>query len=109
VARYMTTTAADRFLISYDPQATLQQIRCPLLALYADKDLKVPFAPNREALLRSLPKGTDLTAMEIPGADHMFQDIARPSTPQFVSGFPDIVAGWIMTRVSQGPPRTQAR
>jgi len=109
VARYMTTTAADRFLMSYDPQATLQQVRCPLLALYADKDLKVPFAANRDALLRSLPKDADLTAMEIPRSDHMFLDIARPSTPQFVSGFPDIVAGWILTRVSQGPPRSQAR
>jgi pimeloyl-ACP methyl ester carboxylesterase len=109
VDRYMTTTAADRFLMSYDPKTTLQQVHCPVLALYADKDPKVPFAANREALLRSLPKDADQTAMVIPGADHMFQSIARPSTPKSVSGFPDIVAGWILTRLSQGPPRTQSR
>jgi len=102
VDRYIPKTAAERFLLSYEPKPTLQKVQCPVLALFGEKDFKVSLAANQEALLKSLPQGGDHTAMLIPGADHMFQNVNSPLSAQFVPGFSDIVAGWILTRVSHG-------
>jgi pimeloyl-ACP methyl ester carboxylesterase len=109
VDRYLPKTAADRFLLSYDPKSTLGKIHSPVLALFGGNDPKVSLAANREPLLRSLPDGGDHTTMLIPGADHLFQDVASPSRPQLAPGLPDIVAGWIVSRVGQASPRAGPR
>ena len=107
--RYVPKTAAARFLLSYDPKATLGKVRCPVLALFAGHDPKASLAANREPLLKSLPEGGDHTTMLIPAADHLFQDVDRPSPPQLAPGVPDIVAGWILSRIGGASPRASAR
>jgi hypothetical protein len=107
VDRFVPKTAAERFLLSYEPKPTLGKVRCPVLALFGEKDPKVSLAANREPLLKSLPDGGDHTAMLMPGTDHMFQDLVNPSTPQLAPGFADIVSGWISSRVGQAAPRAR--
>jgi uncharacterized protein len=109
VDRFIPKTAAERFLLSYEPRPTFAKVFCPVLALFAEKDPKVSLRANREPLLTSLPKGRDHTAMLIPGTDHMFQDLANPSTPQLAPGFADIISGWILSRVGQPTPRAGTR
>src|SRR5262249_23719825 len=83
-AGYAAATAADRWLLGYEPGPTLQKVRCPVLALFGEKDFKVPLAPNRDALLRALPRDGDHTVLLIPGADHLFRHVREVSRAQFV-------------------------
>jgi pimeloyl-ACP methyl ester carboxylesterase len=91
---------AERFLLTYDPKPALQKVRCPVLALFGQKDGKVVAAANRGPLGEALPRDGDLTTVLIPGADHLFQDEGATTPPRFVPGLVDMVSGWIRTRVA---------
>lgn len=84
--------ARPRFLLAYEPSATLRKVRCPLLALFGERDTKVPFASNRPALLAGFPRaeGPDATAVLAPGTDHTLQEVRNGPTGQFATGFVDL-------------------
>ena len=45
-----------KFFLDYDPAQALRQVRCPVLALYGEKDLQVPAEMNRKALEAALDR-----------------------------------------------------
>ena len=64
-----------RYFLTYDPTPTLQQVRCPVLALNGSRDLQVPPEEDLAAIAAALKAGgnTDYTTQELPGLNHLFQ------------------------------------
>ncbi|MDR1644931.1 MAG: alpha/beta fold hydrolase [Tannerellaceae bacterium] len=65
-----------KYLLAYDPAPTLEQVRCPVLAIGGDKDLQVPANVNLEAIHAALLRGGNhaVTVKELPGLNHLFQE-----------------------------------
>ncbi len=63
------------FFITHDPQETLHQVRCPVLALNGTLDLQVVAQVNLPAIEQALREGgnPDFTVKELPGLNHLFQ------------------------------------
>ncbi len=93
-----------RFFLDYDPAQALAQVRCPVLALFGEKDLQVPAEMNRKALEAALGSAGNkrVTLRVLPGANHLFQP-AKTGSPseyaslpkEFVPGFLETVASFI--------------
>lgn len=64
-----------RFALSYDPGETLQRVRCPVLALYGEKDIQVPAQGNADAVGRALRRGgnKNYRVETVPALNHIFQ------------------------------------
>jgi dienelactone hydrolase len=93
-----------RFFIDYDPAADLAKVRCPVLALFGEKDLQVPAESNRQAVAAALAHGgnRNVTIKVLPGANHLYQKAATGSpneypelAKEFVPGFLDTISAWI--------------
>ena len=98
-----------KFFADYDPYPVLMKVKCPVLALFGELDLQVPPSQNKgpmeEALSRSGTK--DYNIVVIPKANHLFQSAIAGSPKEystlpkeFVPGFLDTMAGWILERVT---------
>jgi len=63
------------FNISHDPSATLRTVKCPVLAIFAEKDMHVPPERNAQAIRNALDTGgnMDYTVEELAGLNHFFQ------------------------------------
>ncbi|MFL9843004.1 alpha/beta hydrolase family protein [Flavobacterium rhizosphaerae] len=61
--------------IKYNPAPALEKVKCPILALYGEKDLQVAPTANIEALKRIVEKSGNkkVTIKELPGLNHLFQ------------------------------------
>ena len=61
-----------RYAMAYDPVATLQQVKCPVLALIGEKDMQVPARENLVETERALQSGGNRNFMvkEMPGLNH---------------------------------------
>jgi hypothetical protein len=99
-----------KYFIEYDPAATLAQVRCPVLALFGEKDLQVPAESNRKAIVEALARGgdSDVTAKVLPGANHLYQQAVTGSPSEyptlrkeFVSGFLETISAWINARAAR--------
>jgi hypothetical protein len=72
-----------RYNLTYDPKQNLQQIICPVLALFGEKDMQVPPEGNAEAVKTALIMGGNhnFEVKEIPRVNHYFQT-AQTGSPQ---------------------------
>ncbi len=75
-------SAIQRFLspwfkynIAYDPAETLQLVRCPVLALFGERDMQVPPERNLTAMKNALimSGNPDSELKELPELNHYFQ------------------------------------
>ena len=62
-----------RGLVDYDPAPTLAKVRCPILALNGSKDGQVPPDQNLPAIRAATKANPDVTIVELPGLNHLFQ------------------------------------
>ena len=64
-----------RFFIGHDPGGTLRKVKCPVLALFGEKDIQVSPSGNAEAVERALTMGgnKDFRVEVLPGLNHLFQ------------------------------------
>ncbi len=64
-----------RFFVKYDPYPTLEQVKCPVLAINGEKDLQVPPKENLTAIENALKEGgnKNYKIVEMPGLNHLFQ------------------------------------
>jgi pimeloyl-ACP methyl ester carboxylesterase len=64
-----------RWFLTHDPRPSLATVRCPMLALFGEKDLQVPPKQNLSALEEAvrLSGNPDVVAKVIPGVNHLFQ------------------------------------
>jgi hypothetical protein len=96
-----------KFFIDFDPATTLTKVRCPVLALFGEKDMQVPAESNRKAIAEALARGGngDVTVKVFPGANHLYQQATSGSpseyptlAKEFVPGFLETISGWIKAR-----------
>lgn len=64
-----------RFFITHDPLSDLVRVNVPILALFGERDLQVPAAPNQAAMEAALGAAghPDYTLMTLPSLNHLFQ------------------------------------
>ncbi|GAB4377304.1 MAG: alpha/beta fold hydrolase [Calditrichia bacterium] len=64
-----------RYNLNYDPAAVLQQLNCPVLAIFGEKDLHVPPERNAEAVKAALQAGgnPNYSVLVLPDLNHFFQ------------------------------------
>ncbi|WP_157780913.1 alpha/beta hydrolase family protein [Hymenobacter sedentarius] len=67
-------TPWQRYFLSFDPVAELDQVRCPVLLLSGTEDLEAPADLHLEALEKELKSiGRNTTSKRLPGVNHLFQ------------------------------------
>ena len=64
-----------RYFLVHDPRPTLQQVSCPVLALFGEKDLQVDPKQNADEIENALREGGNekVTVEVLPGLNHLFQ------------------------------------
>lgn len=101
-----------RTFLDFDPAGAIGKVRCPVLALYGEKDLQVPADLNRRALLRALEQEENprVEVKVLPEANHLFQKAGTGSPSEypkldkeFVPGLLELIAGFIERAVPAEP------
>ena len=71
----MLTSPWFRFFLDYDPLPNLKAVKCPVLALYGQKDLQVSSKANLPLLQKVLQQGgnTHADVRELSELNHLFQ------------------------------------
>ncbi|MDR2145023.1 MAG: alpha/beta fold hydrolase [Tannerella sp.] len=74
-----------QYFLRYDPVPTLEQVKCPVLAVNGGKDLQVPAKENLEAIGAALKKGgnQNVTVKEYPNLNHLFQECTTGSPAEY--------------------------
>jgi uncharacterized protein len=72
-----------REILGYDPRPELGKVRVPILYLCGSKDLVVPPDVNLPAVRKVLSHDKDVTVVELPGLNHMFQHSATGSPTEW--------------------------
>lgn len=80
-----------RFFLSYEPAPTLVRLRMPVLALGGSLDLQVPPVENLAAIRAALAGDKDVTIVELPGLNHLFQT-AKTGAPSEYSTIEETMA-----------------
>ncbi len=64
-----------QFFLCYDPAASLQKVKCPVLALNGDKDLQVDADQNLTGIQKALKKARNnkVTVHKLKDLNHLFQ------------------------------------
>lgn len=103
----MMNTPWMRYLLAYDPAATLRRVKVPVLALNGSLDLQVPPKQNLPAIKEALANGgnKDATATELPGLNHLFQTAVTGGPSEYATIEEtmsplalDAVTNWILAR-----------
>ena len=78
-------TAWFRYFITFDPAATLRQVKCPVLAINGEKDLQVRPSENLPAIRKALEAGGNphFETVELPGLNHLFQTAKTGSPAEY--------------------------
>jgi len=96
-----------RWMLKYDPAATLRRTKIPVLALFAGRDLQVPAAQSRPPMQAALGIGGNKAnrVIELPGLNHLFQAAATGAPAEYSHieetlnpGALEIVGEWIVRR-----------
>ncbi len=82
----MLTSPWFKYFLTYDPKATLEKVKCPVLALTGDKDVQAPSVENLQAIESALRSGgnTDVSIKELKGLNHMFQECHTGMIDEYV-------------------------
>ena len=74
-----------QYFIKYDPFPMLKKVKCPTLALNGSKDLQVPSMENLAAIRNAFSESGNkkLTAVELPGLNHLFQESTTGSPIEY--------------------------
>jgi pimeloyl-ACP methyl ester carboxylesterase len=100
-----------RYFLAYDPRPALMALKCPVLALFGEKDMQVAAKQNLPVMAQAFKKGGNhnATIRVLPGANHLFQQ-AKTGSPSeyaalekaFVPGFLDTISSWILSIAGPG-------
>lgn len=99
-----------RSFIRHDPRPSLEQLKCPVLAVNGSLDIQVIASQNLPAIAAALAKAgnQDFTIANLPGLNHLFQaaktgtigeygQIEQTISPRLL----DLLSGWFKTRTNQ--------
>jgi len=103
----MLTSPWFRFFLDYDPLPNLKAVKCPVLALYGQKDLQVSAKVNLPLLQQALKEAgnTQVDVRELPELNHLFQH-AYMGTPSEYSAIEEtfspealgLIVNWVAPR-----------
>ena len=81
----MLTSPWFRFFLDYDPLPSLQNTKCPVLALYGQKDLQVPAKTNLPLLQKALGDADNPEAdiRQLANLNHLFQHAYSGSPAEY--------------------------
>ncbi len=84
---HMMTSPWFRFFLSYDPLPDLKKTKCPVLALYGEKDLQVPPKINLPMLQRAFAEdgNTQADVRQLPELNHLFQHAYTGSPTEYAA------------------------
>lgn len=76
-----------QYFIKYNPEATLEKVKCPVLAMNGEKDLQVPPKENLEAIKKAITKGGNkrVTTKELPNLNHLLQECKTGSPDEYAT------------------------
>ena len=98
-----------RFFLDYDPIPNLRKTKCPVLALYGQKDLQVPAKANLPLLQNALEDAgnQDADIRQLADLNHLFQHCFSGSPAEYAAieetFSPEalqIVSAWLLERFS---------
>lgn len=96
--------------IAYDPRSNLAKLRMPVLAVNGANDLQVVASQNLPAIREALKANKDVTAVELPGLNHLFQTSATGDPREygrieetFAPAALQAVGDWIVARTGARP------
>jgi pimeloyl-ACP methyl ester carboxylesterase len=74
-----------RFFLAYDPSVNLSKLKCPVLALWGEKDTQVPPMENLPLVQAALKKAGNGKAVlkVLPGVNHLFQTAGTGSPSEY--------------------------
>jgi len=94
-----------RYFLRYDPAPNLRAIRVPVLAMNGSLDRQVPPVENLAAIQAALRDDKDVTIVELPGLNHLFQTAKTGAVGEYADIEEDIaplalecMATWINAR-----------
>lgn len=105
----MMTSPWFRFFLDYDPLPNLQKTKCPVLALYGQKDLQVPAKTNLPVLQKALQDAgnQDADIRQLAELNHLFQHAFSGSPTEYAAieetFSPEalqIISDWLLQRIS---------
>jgi fermentation-respiration switch protein FrsA (DUF1100 family) len=79
------------YFLRYDPVPTLARVRVPVLALGGSLDLQVPAEEDLAAIKQALTADKDVTVVELPGLNHLFQT-AKTGSPSEYGGIQETLS-----------------
>jgi alpha-beta hydrolase superfamily lysophospholipase len=94
-----------KYFITYDPAPDIESISCPVLILFAGKDMQVPVSLNKDPMEAALMKDgvRNFDTFIFPDANHLFQkadtgmyDEYAKLPKEFVDGFLVTISQWIL-------------
>jgi len=74
-----------KYFANYDPQPTLQKVKCPVLAINGGADIQSVADQNLKGIQNSLLKGGNkkATIMKFDGLNHLFQKCTKCSVNEY--------------------------
>jgi len=74
-----------RYFLAFDPAPVLKDVRCPVLALYGEKDTQATPKENAPAVEAALKSGgnKDATVRVLPGLNHLFQTASTGAVSEY--------------------------
>jgi fermentation-respiration switch protein FrsA (DUF1100 family) len=98
--------AGSRAQMERNPLPTLQQVTCPILAIFGGSDTVVPYKENMARMKEALQQSryADFTFHVLPRSMHIFTrsesgaDADIPHTTHWLPEHLDIIADWILAR-----------
>jgi len=112
----MLTSPWFRFFLDYDPAPVLQKTKCPVLALYGQKDLQVPSKTNLPLLQKALSDADNTQAeiRQLADLNHLFQHAYSGSPAEygaieetFAPEALQVIFDWLQPRISAKSAATQ--
>jgi pimeloyl-ACP methyl ester carboxylesterase len=98
-------TPAGRFLLDFDPAATLGSLKGPVLAVFGSRDTQVPPAQHEAPMRKALAGNPAAKVTVIDGANHLFQTAKTGLVTEyarlekaFAPAMVEIVTSWLRAR-----------
>jgi len=104
---HMMTSPWFRFFLAYDPLPDLKRTKCPVLALFGEKDLQVPAKINLPMVQEAFQDAgnTQAQVKRLPDLNHLFQHAHTGSPTEYAAidetFSPDalkIISDWLADR-----------
>ncbi|WP_293677368.1 alpha/beta fold hydrolase [uncultured Phenylobacterium sp.] len=106
----MLFTPWYREFIAYDPRPNLETLRMPVLAVNGANDVQVVASQNLPAVREALRANPDVTVIELPGLNHLFQTSATGDPREygrieetFAPAALKVIGDWVVAKTGAGP------